>query len=46
VQTPFTIKDLRGDNVTNVGWAILLPKPSFAKAPQADRCRPREGGDP
>jgi hypothetical protein len=30
VQPPFMLKDLRGDNVTNVGWAILLPKPSFA----------------
>src|SRR6185437_9316993 len=31
VQPPFVLKDLRGDNVTNVGWAILLPKPSFAE---------------
>jgi hypothetical protein len=30
VQPPFMLKDLRGNNVTNVGWAILLPKPSFA----------------
>ncbi len=33
VQPPFVLKDLRGDNVTNVGWAILLPRPSFAAAP-------------
>ncbi len=32
IQQPFVLKDLRGDNVTNVGWAILLPKPSFAGA--------------
>jgi hypothetical protein len=30
VQPPFVLKDLRGDNVTNVGWAILLPQRSFA----------------
>jgi hypothetical protein len=30
LQGPFVLKDLRGDNVTNVGWAILLPRPSFA----------------
>ena len=30
VQPPFVLKDLRGDNVTNVGWAILMPRPSFA----------------
>jgi hypothetical protein len=33
VQEPFVLKDLRGDNVTNVGWAILLPRPSFAGGP-------------
>ncbi len=30
VQPPFVLRNLRGNNVTNVGWAILLPKPSFA----------------
>jgi hypothetical protein len=30
VQEPFTLKDLRGDKTTTVGWAILLPRPSFA----------------
>ena len=30
VQPPFLLHDLRGDNNTNVGWAILLPKPSYA----------------
>ena len=30
IQAPFVLKDLRGDNVTNVGWAILLPRPSYA----------------
>ena len=30
VQEPFTLKDLRGGNTTTVGWAILLPRPSFA----------------
>jgi hypothetical protein len=32
VQAPFVLKNLRGDNVTNVGWAILLPKPQYAGA--------------
>ena len=30
VQEPFLLHDLRGGNDTNVGWAILLPQPSFA----------------
>ncbi|MGH6684407.1 MAG: glycosyltransferase family 39 protein [Pseudolabrys sp.] len=30
MQLPFTLKDLRGGNLTHVGWAILLPRPSFA----------------
>ena len=30
IQIPFVLKDLRGDQKTSVGWAILLPKPSFA----------------
>ncbi len=30
VQPPFTLDDLRGGNKTNVGWAILLPRPSYA----------------
>jgi 4-amino-4-deoxy-L-arabinose transferase-like glycosyltransferase len=30
VQEPFTLKDLRGDKTTTVGWAILLPRPSIA----------------
>jgi Dolichyl-phosphate-mannose-protein mannosyltransferase len=33
VQPPFLLHDLRGDNNTNVGWAILLPRPSYAKGP-------------
>jgi len=33
VQQSFVLKDLRGDNITHVGWAILLPKQSFAKSP-------------
>jgi hypothetical protein len=33
VQPPFLLHDLRGDNNTNVGWAILLPKPSYAAGP-------------
>ena len=36
VQPPFLLHDLRGDNNTNVGWAILLPKPSYASRPSAD----------
>jgi len=32
VQPPFVLNDLRGDNLTNVGWAILLPRPSYASA--------------
>jgi hypothetical protein len=31
IQTPFELKDLRGDLTTTVGWAILQPKPSFAR---------------
>ena len=30
VQPPFPLNDLRGGNKTNVGWAILLPRPSYA----------------
>jgi|SRR5450631_1417487 4-amino-4-deoxy-L-arabinose transferase-like glycosyltransferase len=30
VQSPFTLPFRRGDQVLNVGWAILLPKPSYA----------------
>ena len=30
VQPPFLLDDLRGGNKTNVGWAILLPRPSYA----------------
>ena len=33
VQPPFLLHDLRGDNNTNVGWAILLPKRSYAAGP-------------
>jgi hypothetical protein len=32
VQPPFTLKDRRGDNTTQVGWAILQKQPSYAKA--------------
>ena len=32
LQPPFQLKDRRGDLNTTVGWAILLPKPSFAQA--------------
>ena len=31
VQEPFLLHDLRGGNDTNVGWAILLPQPSYAQ---------------
>ena len=31
VQPPFEVNDLRGGNKTNVGWAILLPQPSYAQ---------------
>ena len=31
VQMPFELNDLRGGNKTNVGWAILLPRPAYAK---------------
>ncbi len=30
VQPPFLLDDLRGGNKTNVGWAILLPRPAYA----------------
>jgi len=32
VQLPFTLNDLRGGNKTQVGWAILLPRPAYARA--------------
>ncbi len=32
VQPPFMLKARRGDQVVNVGWAILLPQPSYALA--------------
>jgi hypothetical protein len=32
VQLPFLLDDLRGGNKTNVGWAILLPRPAYAHA--------------
>jgi 4-amino-4-deoxy-L-arabinose transferase-like glycosyltransferase len=32
VQPPFTLPFRRGDQVLDVGWAILLPKPSYANA--------------
>ncbi len=32
VQPPFTLPFRRGDQVLNVGWAILLPRPSYANA--------------
>ena len=31
IQPPFQLKALRGDHITTVGWAILQPRPSFAK---------------
>lgn len=30
VQPPFELKDRRGDSIIHVGWAILLPRPSYA----------------
>ena len=30
VQPPFLLHYLRGDSSVNVGWAILMPKPSYA----------------
>jgi hypothetical protein len=30
VQPPFDLKDRRGDSTVHVGWAILLPRPSYA----------------
>jgi len=30
VQPPFLLDDLRGGNKTQVGWAILLPRPAYA----------------
>ena len=35
VQPPFLLHYLRGDSSLNVGWAILLPKPSYAGGPSA-----------
>ncbi len=32
VQPPFELDDLRGGNVTQVGWAILLPRPAYAQS--------------
>jgi len=35
VQPPFLLHYLRGDLSLNVGWAILLPNPSYAGGPSA-----------
>jgi hypothetical protein len=32
VQPSFTLPFRRGDQILNVGWAILLPQPSYAQA--------------
>jgi len=32
VQPPFLLHDRRGDSSVNVGWAILYPRPSYARA--------------
>jgi hypothetical protein len=37
VQPPFLLHYRRGDSSLNVGWAILLPKPSYAGGPSAGR---------
>ena len=31
VQPPFLLRNRRGGGSTNVGWAILLPRPSYAR---------------
>jgi len=33
VQPPFTLRARRGDQTVKVGWAILLPRPSYAALP-------------
>jgi hypothetical protein len=33
VQQPFLLQPRRGDQILYVGWAILLPKPSYSRAP-------------
>jgi Dolichyl-phosphate-mannose-protein mannosyltransferase len=33
VQPPFLLHDRRGDGSRNIGWAILLPRPSYAEGP-------------
>jgi len=35
VQPPFLLHDRRGDASRNIGWAILLPRPSYALGPSA-----------
>jgi hypothetical protein len=35
VQPPFQLHYRRGDGSVSVGWAILLPRPSYARAPSA-----------
>ncbi len=37
VQPPFMLHDRRGDSIVYVGWAILQPRPSYARAPGAGR---------
>ena len=32
VQPPFLLPFRRGNQMLNVGWAILLPRPSYANA--------------
>ncbi len=40
VQPPFLLRDRRGDSAVNVGWAILLPRPAYARVmPPADADR-------
>jgi hypothetical protein len=37
VQPPFLLPFRRGERVLQVGWAILLPRPSYASAPSGPR---------
>ena len=44
VQPPFLIPDRRGDSFVNVGWAVLLPKPAFARAGLDQTLKQRQAG--